>query len=69
MLAQLGVHIVSCDELTAIQALERTAPTQPMQPGQGERREFESIRHGTLSLISNFEVATPPHPRRPRRYR
>jgi transposase len=58
MLAQLGVHIVSCDELIAIQALERTAPTQPMQPGQGERREFESIRHGTLSLISNFEVAT-----------
>jgi hypothetical protein len=58
MLAQLGVRIVSCDELTAIQALERAAPTQPMQPGQVERREFEYIRHGTLSLISNFEVAT-----------
>jgi transposase len=58
MLAQLGVRIVSCDELTAIQALERTAPTQPMQPGLVERREFEYVRHGTLSLISNFEVAT-----------
>jgi len=50
--------VVSCDELTAIQALERAAPTVPMQPGQVERREFEYIRHGTLSLITNFEVAT-----------
>jgi hypothetical protein len=58
MLAQLGVRIVSCDELTAIQALERAAPTQPMRKGQVERREFEYVRHGTLSLISNFEVAT-----------
>jgi transposase len=58
MLHQLGVRVVSCDELTAIQALERAAPTQAMQPGQVERREFEYIRHGTLSLISNFEVAT-----------
>ena len=49
---------MSCDELTAIQALERLVPTKPMQPGQCERREFEYIRHGTLSLISNFEVAT-----------
>jgi hypothetical protein len=58
MLQHLGVRVVSCDELTAIQALERAAPTQPMQPGQPERREFEYIRHGTLSLITNFEVAT-----------
>jgi hypothetical protein len=58
MLAQLGVRVVSCDELTAIQALERAAPTQAMQSGQVERREFEYIRHGTLSLITNFEVAT-----------
>lgn len=58
LLHHLGVRVVSCDELTAIQALERAAPTQPMQPGQVERREFEYIRHGTLSLISNFEVAT-----------
>jgi transposase len=50
--------VVSCDELSAIQALERAAPSQPMQPGQVERIEFEYIRHGTLSLISNFEVAT-----------
>jgi transposase len=58
MLQQLGVRVVSCDELTAIQALERAAPTQPMRPGQVERREFEYIRHGTLSLMCNFEVAS-----------
>lgn len=54
----MGGHVVSCDELTAIQALERIAPTVPMQSGQVERREFEYIRHGTLSLITNFEVAS-----------
>jgi len=58
LLHQLGSHVVSCDALTAIQALERAAPTQPMQPGQVERREFEYIRHGTLSLITNVDVAT-----------
>lgn len=29
-----------------------------MRPGLVERREFEYIRHGTLSAIVNFEVAT-----------
>jgi hypothetical protein len=54
----LGVHIVSCDEMTGIQALERIAPTKPMRPGLVERREFEYKRHGTQSLIANFEIAT-----------
>jgi hypothetical protein len=58
MLTTLGVRVISCDEMTGIQALERTAPTQVMQSGQVERREFEYVRHGTLSLIANFEVAT-----------
>ncbi len=49
---------MSTDERTGIQALERIAPTQPMQPGQVERREFAYERHGTLSLIANFEVVT-----------
>ena len=58
LLQLLGVHIVSTDEMTGIQALERAAPTQPMRAGRVERREFEYIRHGTLSLMVNFEVAT-----------
>lgn len=50
--------MVSTDELTGIQALERKAPTKPMRSGLVERREFEYIRHGTLSAIVSFEVAT-----------
>jgi transposase len=57
-LAQAGVHLVSTDEMTGIQALERAAPTKPVRPNQLEKREFEYIRHGTLSLIANLEVAT-----------
>jgi len=53
-----GVHVVSTDEKTAIQALERTAPTQAMKPGQVERQEFNYIRHGTQCLIANLEIAT-----------
>jgi len=37
----MGVHVISCDEMTGIQALERVAPPQPMQSGQVERVEFE----------------------------
>lgn len=44
--------------MTGIQALERIAKTKLMRSGQEERREFEYIRHGTLSLIANFDVAT-----------
>ncbi|MBA3946077.1 MAG: transposase [Herpetosiphonaceae bacterium] len=54
----MGGHIVSTDEMTGIQALERIARTQPMQPGQVERREFEYVRHGTLSLMANFDVVS-----------
>ena len=52
-----GERVVSTDEMTGIQALERTHPTLPMGPGRVERREFEYIRHGTLTLIANFDVA------------
>lgn len=54
----MGVRVLSTDEMTGIQALERAAPTLPMRPGQIERREFEYVRHGTQSLIANFRVAT-----------
>ena len=52
-----GVHIVSCDEMTGIQAIERAYPTQAMTLKEVERVEFEYIRHGTLSLIANWDVA------------
>lgn len=53
-----GVHTISSDEMTGIQALERVFPTLPTRPGLIERREFEYIRHGTQSLMANIEVAT-----------
>lgn len=43
--------------MTGIQALERAHPSKPMRPGQVELVEFEYIRHGTQSLIANWEVA------------
>ena len=53
-----GRHVISTDEMTGIQALERLHPTKPMERGKPERREFEYIRHGTQTLIANFDVST-----------
>ena len=55
---QAGIHTISTDEMCGIQALERLFPTKPTRPGQIEKREFEYKRHGTQTLIANFEVAT-----------
>ena len=57
-LAAQGTHVISTDEMTGVQALERLHPSLPMLPGHVERLEFEYERHGTLSLIANLEVAT-----------
>jgi len=55
-LAEQGIHLVSTDEKTGIQALERLHPDIPMGPGRIQSREFEYIRHGTLCLTANLEV-------------
>jgi transposase len=57
-LHQEGVHLVSTDEKTGIQALQRLHPALPMRPGKVECQEHEYIRHATRCLIANFEVAT-----------
>jgi transposase len=56
-LLEAGERVMSTDEMTGIQALERKHPTIPMGPGRVERREFEYKRHGTVTLIANFDVA------------
>ena len=56
-LREAGERVLSTDEMTGIQALERKHPTIPMGPGRVERREFEYIRRGTVTLIANFDVA------------
>ena len=57
-LYEQGTHLVSTDEKTGIQALERKHPTKPMKPGKITLYEHEYIRHGTQALIANLEVAT-----------
>ena len=56
--AARGERTLSTDEMTGVQALERAAPTLRARPGTDERREYEYIRHGTLSFMVNFDVAT-----------
>lgn len=50
--------MISTDEKTGIQALERAHADLPMKPGLEKRMEFEYIRNGTQCLIANFDVAT-----------
>ena len=57
-LAEQGERVLSTDELTGVQALERKAPNLPLAPGKVERREFEYLRHGTRSFILNRDVVT-----------
>lgn len=56
--AKQGERTISLDELTGVQALERKHPDLPTLSGHVLRREFEYIRHGTLSWFINFDVAT-----------
>ena len=57
-LVRQGERVLSTDELTGVQALERKHPGLPLAPGKVERQEFEYIRHGTQSFMINFDVAT-----------
>lgn len=50
--------LFSVDEKTSMQAKSRKRPTRPIRPGQLERREFEYIRHGTVSLLAAMNVTT-----------
>ena len=57
-LAAAGERVVSIDELTGVQALERTHPGLPSSPGKVERREFAYVRHGTGTCILNRDVVS-----------
>jgi transposase len=57
-LHEQGTHVVSVDEKTGIQALERAAESLAIKPGWVEKVEYEYVRHGTQCLIANLEVAT-----------
>lgn len=53
-----GTVLLSLDEKTSIQAKSRKHPTRSLRPSQAERREFEYVRHGTVSLIAAMDVVT-----------
>ena len=50
--------VLSIDEKSQIQALDRTAPILPLRPGLPERATHDYIRHGTTTLFAALEVAT-----------
>ena len=51
-----GAVLVSVDEKTGMQAKSRRYPEIPVRPGRDARREFEYVRHGTVSIITAMNV-------------
>jgi transposase len=54
--APKGSVVLSVDEKTGIQAVERKHADRSPVPGRLRRREFEYIRHGTQALIAAMDV-------------
>jgi len=50
--------VLSVDEKSQIQALDREQPILPMMPGMPERRTHSYIRHGTTSLFAALDIAS-----------
>jgi transposase len=54
--APKGSVVLSIDEKTGIQAIERKHADRAPRPGRARRREFEYIRHGTQALTAALDV-------------
>ena len=50
--------VLSVDEKSQVQALNRTQPILPLRPGLPEQRTHDYERHGTTSLFAALDVAT-----------
>jgi transposase len=50
--------VLSVDEKSQIQALDRTQPLLPLRPGQVERHTHDYVRHGTTCLFAALNIAT-----------
>jgi transposase len=50
--------VLSVDEKTSIQALERTQPPLPLRSGRAVRHTHDYKRHGVVDLFAALEVAT-----------
>lgn len=53
-----GAVVLSVDEKTQIQALDRTQPVLPVTFAATEKRTHDYIRHGTTNLFAALNVAT-----------
>src|SRR6266702_5950849 len=53
-----GTVLISVDEKTGIQAKSRKHPQLPARARRDARREFEYVRHGTVSILAAMNVAT-----------
>lgn len=50
--------VLSVDEKSQVQALDRTQPILPLRPGLPEQRTSDYERHGTTSLFAALDIAT-----------
>ncbi|MEA2727843.1 MAG: hypothetical protein QOF70_2318 [Acetobacteraceae bacterium] len=50
--------VLSVDEKSQIQALDRSQAVFPIRPGQAPRPSHDYVRHGTTSLFAALDVAT-----------
>jgi transposase-like protein/transposase len=53
-----GAVVLSVDEKSQIQALDRSQPVLPMMPGMPERRTHDYVRNGLTTLFAAFDVAS-----------
>ncbi|WP_369776352.1 IS630 family transposase [Streptomyces sp. R33] len=53
-----GAVVLSVDEKSQIQALDRSQPVLPLMPGMPERRTHDYVRNGLTTLFAAFDVAT-----------
>lgn len=53
-----GAVVLSLDEKTQIQALDRTQPLLPIQFDASEKRTHDYVRHGTTNLFAALNVGT-----------
>jgi transposase len=53
-----GAVVLSIDEKTQVQALDRTQPLLPISFGKTEKRTHDYVRHGTTNLFAALEVKT-----------
>lgn len=53
-----GAVVLSYDEKTQVQALDRTQPVLPIDFGKSEKRTHDYVRHGTTNLFAALDIQT-----------